>query len=93
MARLLEDLEVGTPVYLGESRVGYVCGVYAEGDARLAEYLVVNWTSRAADVLIATKDVVSLEEKGVILMGEDPRSYATVPSFEASMYPTIRRIR
>jgi hypothetical protein len=93
MARLLEDIELGTPVYLGESRIGSVRGVYAEGDARLAEYIAVQWTSRAVDVLIPTKDVMSLDEKGVVLMGEDPRTYASMPAFDESVHPTIRKIR
>ena len=93
MARLLEDVELGTPVYLGQSRVGDVRGVYAEGDARLAEYLVVHWNDRAADLLIPTKDVASLEAKGVVLMGEDPRVYAGMPDFDPGVHPTIRRLR
>jgi hypothetical protein len=93
MARLLEDLETGTPLYLAESRVGEVRGVYAEGDARLAEYLLVYWAPRSVEVLIPTKDVQSLEPKGVILMGEDPRAFANLPAFDVAMYPTIRRIR
>ena len=39
MARTLESLEPGTPVYAGATRVGEVRGVYAEGDARMAELL------------------------------------------------------
>jgi hypothetical protein len=92
MARLLEDLEVGTPVYLADSQVGEVRGVYAEGGARLAEYLAVYWGARGAEVLIPTKDVQSLEPKGVILMGEDPRAFASHPAFDVANYPTIRRI-
>jgi hypothetical protein len=93
MARLLEDIELGTPVYLGESRIGFVRGVYAEGEARLAEYIAVHWNSRAADVLIPTKDVLSLDARGVVLMGEDPRTYASMPDFDEAVHPTIRKIR
>jgi hypothetical protein len=92
MARLLEDLETGTPVYLAEHQVGEVRGVYAEGDARLAEYLAVYWGPRNEEVLLPTKDVQSLEAKGVILMGEDPRTFASLPAFDIAMHPTIRRI-
>jgi len=93
MARLLEDLELGTPVYLGESRVGEVRGVFAEGAARLAEYLVVHWAERGEDLLIATKDVASLEAKGVVLLLDDPRAYAAFPAFDEAAHPAIRRLR
>jgi hypothetical protein len=93
MARLLEDLEVGTPVYLGDDRVGEVRGVYAEGAARLAEYLAIFWSKRATEVLIPTNDVAAIEEKGVILMGDDARAYADRPSFDEASYPTIRKIK
>jgi hypothetical protein len=92
MARLLEDLEPGTPVYLGNERVGFVRGVYAEGSARLAEYVAVEWTKRGSVVLIPTKDVLTLEDKGVILMGDDARPFAELPDFDAGRYPTIRQI-
>ena len=93
MARLLEDVELGTPVFLGQSSVGDVRGVYAEGNARLAEYLAVHWNERAVDILIPTKDVASLEAKGVVLMGEDPRVYSIMPAFDPAVHPTIRRLR
>jgi hypothetical protein len=93
MARLLEDLELGTPVFLGESRVGDVRGVYAEGEARLAEYITVHWADRGEVLLIPTKDVAALEAKGVVLMLDDPRAYASFPAFDESKHPTIRRLR
>lgn len=92
MAKMLEDLEPGTPVYLGDVRVGYVRAVYAEGAARLAESLLVAWTARSAELLIPTRDVAAIEEKGVILMGDDPREYAEIPEFNEANYPTIRKI-
>jgi len=93
MARLLEDLDPGTPVFLSETCVGYVRGVYAEGAARLAEYLLVEWTDRNVDVLVPTKEVASLEDRGVILLGEEPRIYVALPAFDAANYPTIRKLR
>jgi hypothetical protein len=93
MALLLEDIEPGTPVYLNDDLVGSVRGVYAEGAARLAEYLLVAWTDRNVEVLVPTKEVASLEAKGVILMGEDPEAYRVIPPFNEANYPTIRRLR
>ena len=46
MARTLETLDLGTPVFVGEVRVGDVRGLYAEGAARSVEWLVVDWESR-----------------------------------------------
>ncbi|MGH7661718.1 MAG: hypothetical protein ACRENA_12495, partial [Vulcanimicrobiaceae bacterium] len=74
--------------------VGSVDGVYAEGNADVAEYLVVRWDSRdGMPVLIATKDVQTIEDRGVTLMGDDTGSYVTAPRYEEKSYPTLRRIR
>ena len=93
MARLLEDIEPGTPVLLGIERIGEVRGVYAEGSARLAEYIAIWWASRSAVLLVPTKDVASLDETGVTLMGDDARTYAEIPTFDEARYPTIRKIK
>ncbi|MGH7714581.1 MAG: hypothetical protein ACREML_01170 [Vulcanimicrobiaceae bacterium] len=94
MARRLETLDPGTPVFCGEKRVGAVDGVYAEGNAEVAEYMVVRWESRDnTPVLIATKDVETLESRGVTLIGDDPQQYVTAPKYEEKLYPSLRRIR
>ena len=93
MAQRLEALAVGTPVYCGETRVGAVDGVYAEGKSEVAEYMVVRWDSReGTPVLIATKDVASLETRGVQLMGEEQGQYVTAPRYEERLYPSLRRL-
>jgi hypothetical protein len=93
MARLLEEIDPGTPVYLNELRIGAVRGVFAEGNARLAEYLLVEWSERGENVLVPTKEIATLEAKGVVLMGEDPQAYVAIPAFSEANYPTIRRLR
>jgi len=93
MARRLETLQSGTPVFCGEKRVGSVDGVYAEGSSAVAEYMVVRWASRDdTPVLIATKDVETLEGRGVTLIGDDPQQYVTAPKYEDKLYPSLRRI-
>lgn len=93
MARRLETLQPGTPVFCGEKRVGSVDGVYAEGTSEVAEYMVVRWESRDnTPVLIATKDVETLEGRGVTLIGDDPQQYVTAPKYEDKLYPSLRRI-
>ena len=74
-------------------RVGSVDGVYAEGKAEVAEYLAIRWDSRdGLPVLVATKDVESLEARGVILMGGEPSQYETAPRFDQKNYPSFRRL-
>lgn len=93
LAGRLETLDPGTAVYCGERHVGTIDGVYAEGQSEVAEYVVVRWDSRdGTPVLIATKDVQTIEQRGVTLMGEDPEQYVTAPRFEARLYPSFRRI-
>ena len=80
-------------MYCGERRVGSVEGVYAEGNAAVAEYLVVRWDSRdGTPVLIATKDVQSLDGRGVTLIGEESDQYLTAPRYEDKLYPSFRRL-
>lgn len=89
----METLDPGTPVYCGETRVGSVDGVYAEGHSEVAEYLVVRWESRKdVPVLVATKDVENLEKRGVVLMGANPDQYITAPVFDLKLYPGFRRL-
>jgi len=92
MAKLLEDLEPGTAVFVGEAHVGEIRAVYAEGDARRADYLAVHWESRDLDVLVATSDVETLEARGVILVGSEPETYATLPAFEERRVPQLRKL-
>ena len=81
-------------MFCGQKRVGSVDGVYAEGNADVAEYLVVRWDSRdGTPVLIATKDVQTIEERGVTLMSEDTAAFVTAPRYEEKSYPNLRRIR
>ena len=63
MARTLETLDLGTPVFCGEERVGDVRGLYAEGTARAVEWVVVDWVSRGEVAVPATKE--SLNAGGI----------------------------
>lgn len=80
-------------MYCGETRVGSIDGVFAEGTAAMAEYIVVRWDSRQGmPVLVATKDVQMLDERGVTLIGDEPGQYITAPRYEEKSYPSLRRI-
>ncbi len=92
MSRRLETLAPGTPVFCGERRVGSVEGVYTEGESRLPEYLAVAWESRGATILVPTKDVESIEDRGVVLQSFDPAVYETTAKFEPKQIPTIKKL-
>ncbi|HXP92606.1 MAG TPA: hypothetical protein VN905_03990 [Candidatus Binatia bacterium] len=92
MSRRLETLAPGTPVFCGEQRVGSVEGIYTEGDSRLPEYLAVAWQSRGETILVPTREVESLEERGVILECSDPAFFETTARFEPRQFPTIKKL-
>ena len=92
MARILESLEPGTPVFVGETQVGDVRAVYAEGDARSAELLVVHWDATGDDVAVPATEVQDLSERGVELMRRESDQDAGWPSFDAERFPTMKRI-
>jgi hypothetical protein len=91
MARTLETLDLGTPVFCGETQVGTVRGLYAEGESRAVEWVVVAWDGRG-NVAIPAIDVGTVDEHGVSLMQSDPRSYDGTPEFEESRFPTVRKL-
>ena len=91
MARTLETLDLGTPVYVGEVRVGDVRGLYAEGAARSVEWLVVDWESRG-EVAVPAIEVASVDDHGVTLLHPDLRSYDSLPGFSESRFPTVRKL-
>jgi hypothetical protein len=93
MARTLESLEPGTPVYAGATRVGEVRGVYAEGDARMAELLIVHWDARGEEVAIPTTEVLSVDGAGVQLIRQESDQYGDFAPFDASRFPTMKRLK
>ena len=93
MARTLESLDPGTPVFAGETRIGTVVAVYAEGDARIAEILVVHWDARHEDVAVPTTEVESVDDGGVHLMRQEPDQYNDLAPFDPPAFPTMRKLR
>jgi hypothetical protein len=91
MARTLETLELGTPVYCGDIRVGVVRGLYAEGNARSVEWVVVGWDARG-DLAVPAIEVGSVDERGVTLLNGDVRSYDSLPDFNEDRFPTVRKL-
>jgi len=93
MARTLESLDPGTPVYAGETRVGDVRAVYAEGNARIAELLVVHWDARGENVAIPTTEVESVDDDRVVLMRRESDQYGDLAPFDAGRFPTMKKLK
>lgn len=92
MPRLLEDLEPGTPVRDSNgTQIGEVRGVYASGDTRSAEYVLVYWTERGEEALIPVDEAMNVSDDGMILR-QNGASYADRPAFDPSANPLIRRL-
>jgi hypothetical protein len=91
MARTLETLEIGTPVYCGDTRVGDVRGLYAEGAARSVEWVVVGWTGRG-ELAVPAIEVGNVDDRGVTLLNGALRSYDSLPEFSEARFPTVRKL-
>jgi len=89
MANTLEELQPGTPVFVGDTHVADVRAVYGPRGAHSAELLVVHWLDRHEDVALPVLQVELVDEVGVHLMNSDVHSYAALPPFEAARYPTV----
>ena len=93
MARTLEQLDPGTPVFSGDVRVGSVASVYAEGDARAAEIVVVRWDATASDLAVPASEVLSIDERGVHLIRQQPDQYGDLAPFDSNSFPTMKKLR
>ena len=93
MARTLESLEPGTPIFAGPTRVATVTAVYAEGDTRSADLLVAHWDALAADVMIPSAEVQSIDERGVHLMRQESDQYADLAPFDEKRFPTLKKLK
>jgi hypothetical protein len=91
MARTLETLDLGTPVFCGEVRVGDVRGLYAEGAARSVEWVVVDWAARG-EIAVPAIEIGSVDDHGVTLLNADVRSYDSLPEFSEERFPTVRKL-
>ncbi len=92
MSRLLEELPVGTPVHAKDGvRVGEVRAVYGSGDGRVAEFLLVRWSVRDEEALVAADEVTQISEQGVTL-GKNAGSYDLLAAFDPSANPMLHRL-
>jgi hypothetical protein len=91
MARTLETLDLGTAVFCGDQRIGAVSGLYAEGNARSVELLVVDWDGRG-DLAIPSDEIEDVNDRGVILMHSDPHFYDDLIAFSEDRFPTVHKL-
>jgi hypothetical protein len=91
MARTLESLDLGTPVCCGDARVGTVSGLYAEGSARDVEWVIVAWDGRG-DLAVPATEVEAIDDRGVVLMNDEPQAYDDLIAFDASRFPTVHKL-
>ena len=92
MARTLESLDLGTNVYAGQTRVGDVQGVYAEGNSRAAELVVVRWSATGSDVIVPATEIESIDEAGVRLIRQEADQYADLAPCAAARFPSLTRL-
>ena len=92
MPRTLETLTPGTPVYCGDTHVAAVRAVYAEGETRSAALIALDWNGRSIPVSLPATEVMTIDERGVVLMNADPHAYATLIDFDESRYPTVHKL-
>ena len=92
MARTLETLESGTPVYCGDARVGEVLALYSEGTSRAVEWVIVRWADGGREVAVPASEVETVNDDGVRLMHSEERFYAELTTFDEARFPTVHRL-
>ncbi len=91
MARTLETLDLGTPVFCGGTRVGTVSGLYAEGAAKSVEWVVVRWDERG-NLAVPATEVEDIDDAGVVLMHSETKFYDDLIDFDESRFPTVHKL-
>jgi hypothetical protein len=91
MPRLLEELTPGTPVRTGDGALaGEVRAVYASGQARGAEYLLIFWNARNEEALIDADEVLNIAADGAVELR--CTSYPELPAFDPAANPLLHRL-
>ncbi len=93
MARTLESVQPGTPVYAGETRIGSVRAAYTAGSSRAVELLVVHHDARDEDVAIAAGDIEAVDDAGVQLMGRNAEDYRDLAPFDPARFSTMKQLK
>lgn len=91
MPRLLENLEHGTAVLSAtEGAVGEVRGVFAIGETRVPECLLVYWLDTNEETLLDADEVLSISDDGVMLRSAR-KMYEVLPAYDPQN-PLLKRL-
>jgi|GEM_PF-1646998 len=91
-AKLLEDLEPGTPVRTCDGEpAGEIRGVYASGETRDAAFLLVYWNERSGEALVGADEVMRIGDDGVELRSS-MLVYRELAAFDPSHNALLHRI-
>jgi hypothetical protein len=93
MARTLETLDPGTPVFAGSTRVATVAAVYAEGAARAVEVIAVRWDASGEELSIPASQILRIDDEGVHLIRTEPDQYADLAPFDPARFPTLKKLK
>lgn len=91
MPRLLENLAHGTPVLSAtEGKLGEVRGVFAIGETRVPECLLVYWSDTLEETLLDADEVISITDEGVMLRSAR-KIYEVLPAYDPQN-PLLKRL-
>ena len=93
MARTLESLEPGTPVFAGDTRVGEVRAAYTQSGSRSVEMLVVYHDARGEEVAVPSSEIESVDDAGVQLMRQQADQYHDLAPFSPARFPTMKPLK
>jgi hypothetical protein len=91
MPRLLENLAHGTPVLSAtEGKLGEVRGVFAIGETRVPECLLVYWLDTHEETLLDADEVITITDDGVMLRSAR-KIYEVLPAYDPQN-PLLKRL-
>lgn len=92
MPKLLENLAHGTAVLSAtEGKLGEVRGVFAIGETRVPECLLVYWNDTKEETLLDADEVLSITDDGVVLRSLR-KMYEVLPSYDPQSNPLLTRL-
>jgi len=92
MPRLLENLADGTPVLNStEGVLGEVRGVFAIGETRVPECLLIFWNDTKEETLLDADEVLSISDDGVLLRSAR-ELYKVLPGYDPQTNPLLKRL-
>ncbi|HEX5275582.1 MAG TPA: hypothetical protein VFW34_09935 [Candidatus Rubrimentiphilum sp.] len=92
MPKLLENLVHGTPVLSSmEGVLGEVRGVFALGETRIPECLLILWNDTKEETLLDADEVLSISDDGVVLRS-GREMYKVLPGYDPQTNPLLKRL-